>query len=81
MPRLFVPENLAQVPLVDHLTADRAGIEVVFLGGRSLPWHFPGMGGPRSDSFVMPQELADEVGVLAPCRREAVAGLSGISQR
>lgn len=44
-------------------------------------WRLPGMGGPRSDSFVMPQELADGVGVLAPCRREAVAGFSDSSQK
>ena len=41
MARLFVPENLTHVPLVNHLTAVRTGVEVIALpcrlGAVALP--------------------------------------------
>ncbi|BCG87914.1 hypothetical protein MesoLj113c_40240 [Mesorhizobium sp. 113-3-9] len=51
VPWPFVVEDLAQVSLIDELAAIGARIEMgLFVGG---PCSLPGIGGPRSDSFVI----------------------------
>lgn len=52
MLRLFMPDDLAQIAHVDHLPATGTIVEMVALVGYR-PCSLPGIGGPRSDCFII----------------------------
>lgn len=54
MHRLIVPDHLPEIPHIDRLSTERAGVKMLPLVLGWWPWwRVPVIGGPRSDSLVI----------------------------